>query len=206
MIEGLVTLMIAHEVANQKIQLDKISTEYKTLQSQKKTSESKPNNVAVKYNVSFDISSRGALKGDVNEFANVVESTLTDNRGWIRAGVKFSKVSSEGRLHVVLASGAEIDKYAGCSAELSCTVYPYVLINDARWLGATDSYNSAGLSLTSYRQMVINHEVGHFLGHDHISTCEAGGVAPVMLQQSTGLRGCMGNSWPLDSELWVTRW
>ncbi len=206
MIEGLVTLMIAHEVANQKIQLDKISTEYKTLQSQKKTSESKPNIVAVKYNVSFDISSRGALKGDVNEFANVVESTLTDNRGWIRAGVKFSKVSSEGRLHVVLASGAEIDKYAGCSAELSCTVYPYVLINDARWLGATDSYNSAGLSLTSYRQMVINHEVGHFLGHDHISTCGAGGVAPVMLQQSTGLRGCMGNSWPLDSELWVTRW
>ena len=206
MIEGLVTLMIAHEVANQKIQLDKISTEYKTLQSQNKASESKPNNVTVKYNVSFDISSRGALKGDVNEFANVVESTLTDNRGWIRAGVKFSKVSSEGRLHVVLASGAEIDKYAGCSAELSCTVYPYVLINDARWLGATDSYNSAGLSLTSYRQMVINHEVGHFLGHDHISTCGAGGVAPVMLQQSTGLRGCTGNSWPLDSELWVTRW
>ena len=206
MIEGLVTLMIAHEVANQKIQLDKISTEYKTLQSQNKASESKPNNVTVKYNVSFDISSRGALKGDINEFANVVESTLTDHRGWIRAGVKFSKVSSEGRLHVVLASGAEIDKYAGCSAELSCTVYPYVLINDARWLGATDSYNSAGLSLTSYRQMVINHEVGHFLGHDHISTCGAGGVAPVMLQQSTGLRGCMGNSWPLDSELWVTRW
>ena len=206
MIEGLVTLMIAHEVANQKIQLDKISTEYKTLQSQNKASESKPNNVTVKYNVSFDISSRGALKGDVNEFANVVESTLTDSRGWIRAGVKFSKVSSEGRLHVVLASGAEIDKYAGCSAELSCTVYPYVLINDARWLGATDSYNSAGLSLTSYRQMVINHEVGHFLGHDHISTCGAGGIAPVMLQQSTGLRGCTGNSWPLDSELWVTRW
>ena len=206
MIEGLVTLMIAHEVANQKIQLYKISTEYKTLQSQKKTSQPKSNNVAVKYNVSFDISSRGSLKGDVNEFASIVESTLTDSRGWIRAGVKFSKVSSGGRLHVVLASGAEIDKYEGCSAELSCTVYPYVLINDARWLGATDSYNSAGLSLTSYRQMVINHEVGHFLGHDHISTCGAGGVAPVMLQQSTGLRGCTGNSWPLDSELWVTRW
>ena len=199
MIEGLVTLMIAHEVANQKIQLDKLSTEYKT-------SQAASSNTTVKYNVSFDVSSRGILKGDVNEFANMVESTLTDSRGWIRAGVKFSKVSSGGRLHVVLASGAEIDKYEGCSAELSCTVYPYVLINDARWLGATDSYNSAGLSLMSYRQMVINHEVGHFLGHDHISTCGEEGVAPVMLQQSTGLRGCMGNSWPLDSELWVTRW
>ena len=206
MIEGLVSLMIAHEVANQKVQLDKVSTEYKTLQVQKEASEQKPNNAVVKYNVSFDISSRGVLKGDVNEFASVVEKTLTDSRGWIRAGVKFSKVSSGGRLHVVLASGAEIDKYAGCSAELSCTVYPYVLINDVRWLNATDSYNSAGLSLTSYRQMVINHEVGHFLGHDHTFACGAGGVAPVMLQQSTGLRGCTGNSWPLDSELWVTRW
>ena len=206
MIEGLISLVIAHEVASQKIQLDKVSTEYKALQAQNKTSQPKSNNVAVKYNVSFDIGSRGSLKGDVNEFASIVESTLTDSRGWIRAGVKFSKVSSGGRLHVVLASGAEIDKYDGCSAELSCTVYPYVLINDARWLGATDSYNSAGLSLSSYRQMVINHEVGHFLGHNHASACGAGGVAPVMLQQSTGLRGCTGNSWPLDSELWVTRW
>ena len=87
MIEGLVTLMIAHEVANQKIQLDKLSTEYKT-------SQAASSNTAVKYNVSFDVSSRGILKGDVNEFANMVESTLTDSRGWIRAGVKFSKVSS----------------------------------------------------------------------------------------------------------------
>ena len=199
MIGSLISLVIAHEVATRKIELDKVSAEYKALQE----SSAK---VAVKYNVSFDISSRGSLKGDVNEFADFVEETLTSRQGWIRAGVKFSKVSSGGRLHVVLASGAEIDKYAGCSAELSCTVYPYVLINDARWLGATDSYNSAGLSLTSYRQMVINHEVGHFLGHDHSSACGVDGVAPVMLQQSTGLRGCKANSWPLDSELWVTRW
>ena len=199
MIEGLISLVIAHEVATRKIELDKVSAEYKALQASN-------SRTAIKYNVSFDISSRGSLKGDVGEFSNFVEETLTNSQGWIRAGVKFSKVSSGGRLHVVLASGAEIDKYAGCSAELSCTVYPYVLINDARWLGATDSYNSAGLSLTSYRQMVINHEVGHFLGHDHSSTCDASGVAPVMLQQSTGLRGCKANSWPLDSELWVTRW
>ena len=106
----------------------------------------------------------------------------------------------------MIASGAEIEKYAGCSAELSCTVYPYVLINDERWRKATDSYNNANLSLDSYRQMVINHEVGHYLGHDHVTACGVGGAAPVMLQQSTGLRGCTGNSWPLASELWVSRW
>ena len=212
MIESLIALMIAREVTSQKIQLDMISAEYRAQQEQKEKQASgsgnanKGSNAAVKYNVTFDISSRGSLKGDVNEFANVVENTLTDRRGWARAGVKFTRVASGGRLHVVLASGTEIDKYYGCSAELSCTVYPEVLINDTRWLNATDSYNSAGLSLASYRQMGINHEVGHFLGHDHSSSCGAGGVAPVMLQQSTGLRGCTGNSWPLDSELWVTRW
>jgi len=202
MIEGLITLVVAHEVATQKIALEKTAEEYKALQTNK---EDKKQSTA-KYYVNFDVSTRGSIKADPAEFSSIVESTLKDSRGWIRAGVKFNKVASGGRLHIVLASGAEIDKYAGCSAELSCTVYPYVLINDIRWRNATTSYTSAGLSLNSYRQMVINHEVGHFLGHDHTETCGPNGVAPVMLQQSTGLRGCSGNSWPLNSELWVTRW
>ena len=174
MLEGLIALVIAHEVSTQKVQLDKTSEEYKSLQTQKQTqgtgssSGSSGGNVAIKYNISFDVTTRGSIKGNAGEFASFVESTLRDSRGWRRAGVNFTKVASGGKLHVVLASGAEIDKYAGCSADLSCTVFPYVLINDARWLGATQSYNSAGLSLTSYRQMVINHEVGHYLGHDHV--------------------------------------
>jgi hypothetical protein len=107
---------------------------------------------------------------------------------------------------MILASGEQVRAAApgGCSADLSCTVFPLVWINDDRWLNATDSYNKAGLSLADYRTMVINHEVGHFLGHDHVSQCQ-NGIAPVMLQQSTGLRGCTANSWPLANELWVTR-
>lgn len=199
MIEGLITLAIAQEVASQKVILNKTFEKYS---SQTAESDSKK---TAKYNITFDISTVGSIKADVGEFSSLVESTLTDAKGWKRAGVKFTKVASGGKLHVILASGAEIEKYAGCSAELSCTVFPKVLINDVRWRKATDSYNSAGLSLNSYRQMVINHEVGHYLGHDHAAACGAGGVAPVMLQQSTGLRGCTANSWPLDSELWVTR-
>jgi hypothetical protein len=109
---------------------------------------------------------------------------------------------------MILASGAEVRAAApydnGCSATLSCTVKPLVLINDDRWMGGSDSYNELGVSLLNYRQMVINHEVGHFLGHGHIAQCETNlGPAPIMLQQSTGLRGCTPNSWPLPSELWV---
>lgn len=203
MIEGLITLVVAHEVASQKVILSKTAEEQKSLVANSGSNGSSSG--VAKYNITFDISTRGKIKGDANEFATLVESTLTDARGWKKAGVNFRKVASGGKLHVILASGAEIEKYDGCSAELSCTVFPEVLINDTRWLNSTTSYTSAGLSLTSYRQMVINHEVGHYLGHDHVTACGAGGVAPVMLQQSTGLRGCTGNSWPLNNELWVTR-
>ncbi len=198
MVESIISLMIAHEVMNQNIALSESLIKY---QSQiASVDENK-----IKYNITFDISTKGSIKADVGEFSSLVESILTDARGWKRAGVKFIKVPRGGKMHVVLASGVEIGKYNGCSAELSCTYFPLVFINDERWRKATDSYNSKGLSLKSYRQLVVNHEVGHYLGHGHVTACGVGGVAPVMLQQSTGLRGCIASSWPLDSELWVTR-
>ncbi|MDO4219735.1 MAG: DUF3152 domain-containing protein [Candidatus Saccharibacteria bacterium] len=199
MLEGALSLIISAEVERANLEAQKKADSYYTV------------NVPVssyKYNITYDVSYRGDVKADKAEFAKLVDEILNDERGWKRAGVKFTRVESGGRLHMVLASGAEVRAAApydnGCSALLSCTVKPYVLINDDRWLYATDSYNELGVSLLSYRQMVVNHEVGHFLGHGHISQCEtAAGPAPIMLQQSTGLRGCTPNSWPLPSELWV---
>lgn len=156
--------------------------------------------------VTYDISTRGVVNGDLESFSEIVVQTLNDERGWVRAGVKFERVESGGMMHVILAAPNEVEAAApgGCSAELSCRVGSLVLINDDRWMNGSDSYNELGLALKDYRQMVINHEVGHFLGHDHIASCEtAKGPAPVMLQQSTGLRGCQPNAWPLPSELWV---
>lgn len=196
MLEGMLSLLLQAEIQKTQIEIqEKVDSYYVA---------NPP--ATYKYNITYDISSRGTIKGDLNEFAKVVESTFNDSRGWIRAGVKFTRVQSGGRLHMILASGEQVRAAApgGCSATLSCTVFPLVLINDDRWLNATDAWNSAGASLADYRVMVINHEVGHFLGHNHLTQCEAG-VAPVMLQQSTGLRGCKTNSWPLNSELWVTR-
>ena len=119
--------------------------------------------------------------------------------------MEFEEVASGASMHVILASGEQVAAAApgGCSATLSCRVGSLVLINDTRWMNGSDSYNALDVALTNYRQMVINHEVGHFLGHGHIEKCETnGGLAPVMLQQSTGLRGCLPNVWPLATELW----
>jgi hypothetical protein len=57
-----------------------------------------------------------------------------------------------------------------------------VFINEARWVrGAVPFQGDVG----SYRQYLINHEVGHAIGYQHHEPCdENGGLAPVMMQQT----------------------
>jgi hypothetical protein len=56
--------------------------------------------------------------------------------------------------------------------------------------------------LPSYRIYMINHEDGHALGHQHAHQCLPGGLAPVMMQQTFGLKSattgalCGANPWP----------
>ena len=81
-----------------------------------------------------------------------------------------------------------------------------VVINVDRWNNATEGWLNAGGTVSRYRTMVINHEVGHRLGHlDNELTCPAvNQPAPLMQQQSMDLLGCVPNEWPLDEELWVS--
>ena len=50
--------------------------------------------------------------------------------------------------------------------------------------------------LAAYRTYQVNHEVGHYLGHGHVSCPGSDRAAPVMLQQSMDLGRCVPNSWP----------
>ena len=92
-----------------------------------------------------------------------------------------------------------------CSVEYSCRVDNNVIVNDDRWNGGTQQWLAAGGNLARYRTMVINHEVGHRLGHiDNETTCAGEGqLAPLMQEQSMHLDGCKANEYPLDSELWI---
>ncbi len=156
--------------------------------------------------VTYDVMTKGLVYANLSEFKLLANQTLNDSRGWARMNVKFVEVASGGRFTLVLAEASQLPTYSsGCSAEYSCRAGRYVVINQDRWLGATPSWNSAGGSLRDYRHMVVNHETGHWLGHDH-QTCGGGGQpAPVMQQQSIDLQGCSFNPWPLASELWSTQ-
>ena len=50
-----------------------------------------------------------------------------------------------------------------------------------------------------YRTYLVLHECGHALGLQH-SRCRSGRLAPIMMQQTRGLRACRPNTWPLDYE------
>lgn len=81
----------------------------------------------------------------------------------------------------------------GAAGRLSCREGDRVIINLTRWLEGTTDWDG---SLADYRAMVINHEVGHALGHGHLGCPGPGQLAPVMMQQTKGLDGCVGNPWP----------
>ncbi|NEB07602.1 DUF3152 domain-containing protein [Streptomyces coelicoflavus] len=138
------------------------------------------------------------------EVATEVERVLADERGWTADGrTGFRRVSGGASdFRVRLATAGTVDDICGqygldTGGEVNCNVGQDVMVNLKRWLLATQYYAD---DVTSYRALIINHEVGHFLGHGHEGCPGAGRPAPVMMQQIKGLHGCRTNVWPYDAE------
>ena len=158
--------------------------------------------------VTYDVSTDGSIVADLAEFKDLANETLNDSRGWSRLGVNFQEVASGGSFTLVLSEASHVPNYSYvCSSDWSCRVGRYVIINQDRWMYASDSWNSSGGSLRDYRNMVINHETGHWLGHadDNAHCGGSGQSAPVMQQQSISLLGCSFNPWPLNFEMWSSQ-
>jgi hypothetical protein len=156
--------------------------------------------------VTYDVTTRGVISASISEFKTQANATLNDGRGWARMGIAFQEVASGGMFTLVLSEASQVPSFSsGCDAQYSCRVGRFVIINQDRWLGATPAWNNAGGSLRDYRHSVVNHETGHWLGHDHASCPGAGQPALVMQQQSISLQGCTFNPWPTASELWSTQ-
>ena len=153
--------------------------------------------------VTYEIAVRGTPAADVAEFVRSADATLNDPRGWSRAGITFVVAPAGGGSFTLwLAEAATLPEFGyPCNAQWSCRSGRDVVINDVRWREASPAWNSAGGALRDYQHLVVNHEVGHWLGIGHHDCGGTGQPAPVMQQQSIDLQGCTFNPWPLDWEL-----
>ncbi|MDL4821751.1 DUF3152 domain-containing protein [Actinomadura opuntiae] len=132
------------------------------------------------------------------DFAAEVQRVLNDPRSWGHGGtLRFERVArGPVRFRVALSSPAMTDRMCAplvTGGELSCRHGERSVINALRYGEGAASY---GRDLASYREYVINHEVGHALGHDHRQCPGKGRPAPVMVQQTKSLYGCAPNPWP----------
>lgn len=166
-------------------------------------------------------------------FRKTAKETLNSPLGWAQLGITFSEIPSGGMFTLYLSDSKLMQKFnydetktSPCDTTFSCSIDNKVVINYDRWTQGSpikdwpSSFSSVGTTSSSalvgtianYQTMLINHEVGHWLGNPDIWEYKKfdlsipycpknGSVAPIMLQQSMSLRECSPNPWPLESEL-----
>lgn len=144
---------------------------------------------------------------DAQLFAEAVHRTLNDDRSWGHGGSKtFERVpGGEADFVITLASPGTTGVWCAKSGldttidNVSCDSASTnrVMINAYRWAQGSVTYGAD--QLFPYRQMLINHEVGHRLGHGHVSCQTPGALAPIMQQQTKSLDingiQCKPNPW-----------
>jgi hypothetical protein len=131
--------------------------------------------------------------GGDDGFARMVSQTLNNPKSWTH-NPQFAFVHADGGkpdFRVSLTTPATAHDGCGYEIPIETSCYnpsyapdrqPRVFINEARWVrGAVPFQGDVG----SYRQYLINHEVGHAIGYQRHEPCdENGGLAPVMMQQT----------------------
>ena len=147
---------------------------------------------------SYVVEVEGGLGVDAVAFGREVDRVLSDPRSWGAGGRRAVRRVDGGDVtfRVALVSPSTADRLCAplrTNGYFSCGSGDRAVLNVARWLTGARAYDG---DLATYRVYLVNHEVGHTLGHSHASCPGRGRPAPVMLQQTKGLAGCAPNSWP----------
>jgi predicted metalloprotease len=134
---------------------------------------------------------------DLQAFARQVMTTLNDPRSWGHGGTRtFARTDAKtADIRVVLASpdtSEDMCEPLETRGKESCSIGNKAILTTYRWANATEEF----ASLEVYREYVVNHEVGHVLGHHHQQCPGKGRLAPVMQQQTIKVAPCRPNGWP----------
>lgn len=150
---------------------------------------------------------------NVETFAVAVDAALGDARSWTASGrLRFQRVPNgapyDFTIYLATAQTAGrmcaaggVDIRVSGRPYTSCRATGKVILNLDRWHLSVDHFVAAGVPLAVYRTYVINHEVGHELGRRHENCPRPGRPAPVMMQQSLFLNGCVANPWPVPQSV-----
>ncbi|GAB4048914.1 DUF3152 domain-containing protein [Catellatospora paridis] len=149
----------------------------------------------------FRVAVEKGADAEVTAFVTEVERILADPRGWTGGGKhRFQRVAEKATYEftVYLATAGTTQKMCaagGLHTEgfTSCRLPGQLILNLDRWSQAVPGY---GAPLPDYQAFALNHELGHQLGYGHEACPAPGQPAPVMQQQSTGLKDCTPNPWP----------
>jgi hypothetical protein len=151
-------------------------------------------------------------------FAATVDAIMADPRGWTasqaapitdasqglsNASWRFKRVSSGSyNVKILLATPNTTDRLCGSAGlntlgQYSCRYGNTMVINLRRWLKGAPGF---AMSLDGYHTMVIDHEMGHRLGFDHMLCPGKGKPAPVMQEETIDLAGCVPNPYPFAAD------
>lgn len=159
--------------------------------------------------------------------ARMVDATLANPMSWTADGaVSFQRADrGEPAFRVSLTSPLTVRADCGYDIQLETSCYNAstgrVYLNLARWVRGARSFQG---DIGSYRQYLVNHEVGHAIGYPQHEPCPAdGALAPVMMQQTFGVDNsaifrldpegvvpddgatCRYNAWPFPAGAPVAR-
>ncbi len=157
-----------------------------------------------RYTYRVDVEQGLGLDGQL--FADAVQKTLNDDRSWSHNGARtFERIESgQPSFVITLASPGTTAEWCAKSGldttedNVSCdsAATQRVMINAYRWAQGAEPYGDA---IYAYRQMLINHEVGHRIGFNHVTCDKDGELAPVMQQQTKFIDhdgiDCRPNPW-----------
>ncbi len=141
-----------------------------------------------------------------SEAADEIAGILAAPRGWTHDPDNAFRLVGAGAPHdlsIKIATPATADALCwegigqDTGGEYNCEVPDGVVVNLRRWVEGSPTFDGP---IHDYRALIINHEMGHFLGHSHMTCGGEGRLAPVMMQQIKGLDGCVANAWPYDED------
>ncbi len=145
------------------------------------------------YTVEVENGIDGSAFGGDDAFVRMVDQTLANPKSWthnpqfaflrVDSGKPDFRISLSSPMTVREGCGYEIPLETSCyNPVFGADSQPRVFINEARWVrGAVPFEGDVG----SYRQYLINHEVGHAVGYQRHEPCDRqGSLAPVMMQQT----------------------